>query len=132
MWLFALLPLMACLLCGASEGLTGGHDTDVDKPDPIPIATATGTDSQTEYAEGGTSPPCPPKQPCVEGGVAGPVPAPDTHRSLSTAEEWAMMQKLIPSDGAANDQFGYSVSVSGNVMVVGAPVDGSGNTMQII
>ena len=33
--------------------------------------------------------------------------------------------KLTASDGAANDQFGWSVSVSGDVVVVGAPVDDS-------
>ena len=33
--------------------------------------------------------------------------------------------KLTASDGAGNDQFGYSVSVSGDTVVVGAPIDES-------
>src|SRR5438552_6092532 len=34
---------------------------------------------------------------------------------------WAQMQKLRASDGTTNQWFGYSVSISGNVIVVGAP-----------
>ena len=37
---------------------------------------------------------------------------------------WADMTqtaKLTASDGAADDDFGYSVSISGNTVVVGAP-----------
>lgn len=30
-------------------------------------------------------------------------------------------QKLLPSDGAAGDQFGFSVAISGETIVVGAP-----------
>jgi uncharacterized protein (TIGR03437 family) len=33
---------------------------------------------------------------------------------------WAQQQELTASDGAANDQFGVSVSVSGNTTVIGA------------
>jgi uncharacterized repeat protein (TIGR01451 family) len=33
---------------------------------------------------------------------------------------WTEQQKLFASDGATNDQFGYSVSVSGDTLVVGA------------
>jgi hypothetical protein len=36
---------------------------------------------------------------------------------------WEQKQKLTASDGAANDQFGYSVSVSGNVAIVSALLD---------
>jgi hypothetical protein len=36
---------------------------------------------------------------------------------------WVEEQKLLPSDGAAGDNFGNSVSVSGNVAVVGARLD---------
>ena len=43
----------------------------------------------------------------------------------TTATETA---KLTASDGAANDEFGWSVSVDGDTMVVGAPLDdGSGS-----
>ncbi|UCF77814.1 MAG: hypothetical protein JSW03_06795, partial [Candidatus Eiseniibacteriota bacterium] len=38
---------------------------------------------------------------------------------------WSQTQKLLSSDGAAFDAFGQSVSVSGNVAIVGAPGDGS-------
>ena len=39
-------------------------------------------------------------------------------------ETWSEEQKLTASDGAANDEFGKSVSVSGDVCVVGAGEDG--------
>jgi hypothetical protein len=35
--------------------------------------------------------------------------------------QWTQEQKLLASDGATGDIFGYDVSVSGNVVVVGAP-----------
>ena len=34
---------------------------------------------------------------------------------------WSQQQKLTAADGAANDQFGVSVSVSGNTLLIGAP-----------
>jgi hypothetical protein len=37
--------------------------------------------------------------------------------------EWIQMAKLMADDGAADDQFGYSVYISGNYAVVGAPYD---------
>ena len=36
---------------------------------------------------------------------------------------WVQQQKLFASDGAANDQFGHSVSISGDLAIVGAPYD---------
>jgi len=36
---------------------------------------------------------------------------------------WSQQAKLIASDGAASDQFGQSVSISGDTVVVGAPGD---------
>ncbi len=36
---------------------------------------------------------------------------------------WAREAKLLPSDGATNDWFGYSVSIAGNLIVVGAYFD---------
>ncbi len=38
-------------------------------------------------------------------------------------QEWCEEQKLLASDGAADDVFGHSVSVSGNVAAVGAHKD---------
>ena len=32
---------------------------------------------------------------------------------------WSQQQKLTASDGAANDSFGYSVSISGDYAIVG-------------
>ena len=42
----------------------------------------------------------------------------------STDGTWSEPLKILPLDGAANDEFGWSVSVSGDVAVVGAPGDG--------
>ena len=36
---------------------------------------------------------------------------------------WSQQSKLTPSDGAASDYFGYSVSVSGDTVIVGAYLD---------
>jgi hypothetical protein len=41
----------------------------------------------------------------------------------SSANVWAEQAKLLASDGSANDKFGESVSLSGNVLVVGAAYD---------
>ena len=37
--------------------------------------------------------------------------------------QWKQTAKLIASDGAADDQFGFAVSVSQNVGIIGAPFD---------
>ncbi|MBN8821875.1 MAG: leucine-rich repeat domain-containing protein [Spirosoma sp.] len=50
------------------------------------------------------------------------------------ADNWGQVKKLMASDRATNDLFGWSVSVSGNQLVVGAPQeseDASGNNMLI-
>ena len=44
-----------------------------------------------------------------------------------TGSTWAQQAKLTASDGAAEDQFGFSVSVSGDTVVVGAIFDDSNN-----
>ena len=36
---------------------------------------------------------------------------------------WSQQQKLLASDAAAGDQFGHSVAISGETVVVGAPLD---------
>lgn len=41
---------------------------------------------------------------------------------------WTQQAKLIASDGAATDAFGWSLSVSRNTVVVGAPQDDDGGT----
>jgi predicted amidohydrolase len=42
---------------------------------------------------------------------------------VRTGTVWTLQQKLIPNDGAADDYFGISVSVSGDTAVVGARLD---------
>jgi hypothetical protein len=37
----------------------------------------------------------------------------------NSAGAWTFQQKLAPSDGAATDQFGYSVAINGNTIAVG-------------
>lgn len=41
---------------------------------------------------------------------------------------WTQDQELLPSDGVPNDQFGSSVTVDGNTMLVGAPSSNIGAT----
>jgi hypothetical protein len=44
-----------------------------------------------------------------------------------TGTNWIQQQKLLASDGAAGDSFGYSVSLQGDTALVGAPLhDGKG------
>ena len=40
--------------------------------------------------------------------------------SLPEADYWGLVKQLVASDGAAWDQFGWSVSISGDTLVVGA------------
>ena len=41
---------------------------------------------------------------------------------VRSGEVWSQQQKLEASDAAADDQFGISVAISGETVVVGAPV----------
>ncbi|MGX9728111.1 MAG: thrombospondin type 3 repeat-containing protein [Candidatus Electronema sp. VV] len=41
----------------------------------------------------------------------------------SADESWLQKSKLVAGDGSADDQFGWSVSVSGNTALIGAPYD---------
>jgi hypothetical protein len=45
---------------------------------------------------------------------------------LRTGVAWAQQQKLTAADGAADDQFGFGVAVSGDSIVVGAHADDIG------
>jgi uncharacterized protein (TIGR03437 family) len=47
-------------------------------------------------------------------------------RNTGGADNWGQVKKLIASDGAANDQFGYAVGISGDLIVAGSPIDDSG------
>jgi hypothetical protein len=39
------------------------------------------------------------------------------------ASDWTQVAKLTADDGAVNDRFGYSVSIDGDTMVIGAYQD---------
>ena len=45
------------------------------------------------------------------------------HTTTNNGVSWSRVQKLTASDAAANDWFGVSVSVSGNVLAIGARND---------
>ncbi len=42
-------------------------------------------------------------------------------------ETWALQQKIVAFDGAAYDEFGYAVALSGDTLMVGAPSDDFGD-----
>jgi hypothetical protein len=48
-------------------------------------------------------------------------------RNFGGVDNWGEVKKLTPSDGAAGDAFGTSVSLSVHTVVVGAPWDDSGS-----
>ena len=52
--------------------------------------------------------------------TAGGVDAGSAYVFVRSGTVWSEQQKLLASDGAAGDGFGYSVSVSGDTVVVGA------------
>ncbi len=49
-------------------------------------------------------------------------------RNQGGADNWGEVKKLTASDAAANDEFGWSVSISGNTIVVGARSDDDAGT----
>ena len=50
---------------------------------------------------------------------------------VRSGTSWSAQATLTASDGAANDRFGYSISLSGDTLAVGVPFDGVGaNTSQ--
>ncbi len=53
--------------------------------------------------------------------VAGKAGAGAAYVFVQSGVTWTLQQELTASDGAANDEFGTSVSVSGTTAVVGAP-----------
>jgi hypothetical protein len=50
------------------------------------------------------------------------------YRWDESSSSWAQEAQLVPSDGAAGDEFGISVSVSGEVIIVGADRDDDGGS----
>jgi hypothetical protein len=51
---------------------------------------------------------------------------------LSTAGSPVELGKLLASDGAANDNYGYSVAISGSIALVGAPKAGGTGQVYVI
>jgi hypothetical protein len=45
-----------------------------------------------------------------------------------TPGSWGQLDKLLPSDGAATDAFGWSVGISGGIALAGAPLSNTGAT----
>ena len=46
---------------------------------------------------------------------------------VRSGDSWSQQQRLVPSDHAPNDQFGFAVAIQGDTLVVGSPqADGSG------
>jgi len=41
---------------------------------------------------------------------------------------WTLQQQLTASDGAASDNFGLSVAISGNTLLIGAPIRNGGKS----
>jgi len=46
------------------------------------------------------------------------------------ADNWGLVKKITAADGAAGDLFGWSVSLDGKTLVLGAPLDNSANLDQ--
>ncbi|WP_165440692.1 Ig-like domain-containing protein [Rubripirellula amarantea] len=52
-------------------------------------------------------------------------------RDQGGTENWGEVAALEAGDGSANDQFGFSVSVDGTLVAVGAPLDDTGGSNQL-
>ncbi|MDA8746411.1 FG-GAP repeat protein, partial [Rubripirellula amarantea] len=52
-------------------------------------------------------------------------------RNRFGAENWGELKAITAPDASAGDQFGYSVSVDGTTVAVGAPLDDTGGTNQL-
>lgn len=46
-----------------------------------------------------------------------------------SGSSWSQQAKLVASDGAASDQFGYSVCINGDYAIIGAPLDVIGSNL---
>ncbi|HUR77691.1 MAG TPA: FG-GAP repeat protein [Acidimicrobiales bacterium] len=60
---------------------------------------------------------------------SGMAPTPNTGAAYvftRSASTWSEQVRLVPSDGGVNDAFGYSVAISRDTIVVGAPGGGLG------
>lgn len=44
-------------------------------------------------------------------------------QNFGGTDNWRQLQKVLPDDGSALDQFGFSVGISANNIIIGAPYD---------
>ena len=65
----------------------------------------------------------------AQGLNGGPGSAYIFSRNAGGANQWGEVKKLTASDGAANDSFGFSVSISGDTAIVGTGFDDVGMNM---
>lgn len=49
-------------------------------------------------------------------------------RNQGGANQWGLVQKFTPGSGVASTNFGYSVSISGELLMIGSPGSDSGST----
>jgi hypothetical protein len=49
-------------------------------------------------------------------------------RNQNGSNNWGEVTKLLSSDGAGGDEFGYAVAMDGDTLLVGAPLKNSGDT----
>lgn len=49
-------------------------------------------------------------------------------RDVGGSDNWGFVKKLVRSDAAVGDEFGFAVAISGNTIVVGAPADDDGGS----
>jgi len=47
-------------------------------------------------------------------------------RNQGGADNWGQIKKLVASDSSAGNQFGFSVTIDGDILIVGAPGDSGG------
>ena len=62
--------------------------------------------------------------------LPGPGAAYVFERNTGGADQWGQVAKLTASDGAVEDWFGYSVSLSGDSIVAGAPYEEVGGNIR--
>lgn len=43
-----------------------------------------------------------------------------TYETVDGGATWSYTEKIVAADGASNDEFGFSVSLNGDMLVVGA------------
>ncbi len=59
----------------------------------------------------------------ADGVAAGSGAAYVFQKQTGNQEPWGLRRKLMANDGAGGDLFGYSASISGDIIIIGAPFD---------